>query len=125
MILSDAIQKYGADATRLTLADAGSGPDDANFDEKLANSSVLKLYTEKIWCFEMIDLINAKADNYEIDVTEYSPDSAFYYQIEVAMMESEKQYEKMQYQKVTASGFYRFLSIRDVYKTRCQKLNIA
>ena len=51
--LSEACKKFGADATRIALADAGDAVDDANFDETVANSSILRLYTLKEWCEEV------------------------------------------------------------------------
>lgn len=50
LTLRQAIDKYGADATRLTLADAGDGIEDANFEEKTANAAILRLYTLFEWC---------------------------------------------------------------------------
>ena len=54
LTLSEAVGKFGADATRVALADAGDGIEDANFEESVANSSILKLYELKKWCEEMI-----------------------------------------------------------------------
>jgi leucyl-tRNA synthetase len=45
LTLGDCINKFGVDATRVTLADAGDGLDDANFDTDVANSMILKLFT--------------------------------------------------------------------------------
>ena len=44
------IEKFGVDATRLCLADAGDGIEDANFDEKTANANILRLHTLIPWC---------------------------------------------------------------------------
>ena len=46
------IDKYGVDATRIALADAGDGLDDANFDENVANSAILKLFVLEKWISE-------------------------------------------------------------------------
>lgn len=54
LTLNDAIQKYGADATRVALADAGDGIEDANFEESVANQVILRLHTLKAWCEEII-----------------------------------------------------------------------
>jgi leucyl-tRNA synthetase len=40
MTLDEVVRKYGADATRLALADGGDGIADANFEENVADSSV-------------------------------------------------------------------------------------
>ncbi|GFE53308.1 leucyl-tRNA synthetase [Babesia ovis] len=45
LTLEDAIALYTADGTRVALADAGDGLDDANFAKETAEAAVLKLYT--------------------------------------------------------------------------------
>ena len=50
LTLKESVEKFGADATRLALADAGDGIEDANFDEKNANASILRLHTLVEWC---------------------------------------------------------------------------
>lgn len=54
MTLFESTAKFGADATRVALADAGDAIEDANFEESVANSSILKLFELKKWCEEMI-----------------------------------------------------------------------
>jgi leucyl-tRNA synthetase len=49
LTLKDAVDKFGADATRVAMADAGDGTEDANFDETVANSNILRLFTLKEW----------------------------------------------------------------------------
>ncbi|CAG8696973.1 1704_t:CDS:2, partial [Scutellospora calospora] len=41
MIVADVVEKYGADATRVSLADAGDSIEDANFEESTANAAIL------------------------------------------------------------------------------------
>ena len=55
LTLREAVGKFGADATRVAIADAGDAIEDANFEETVANSSILKLYELKKWCEEMIN----------------------------------------------------------------------
>ena len=50
MTLRQGLEKFGTDATRLTLADAGDGVEDANFDEKVANANILRVHTLLGWC---------------------------------------------------------------------------
>ena len=45
LTLREAVEKFGADATRIALADAGDSIEDANFDEKNANANILRLHT--------------------------------------------------------------------------------
>jgi len=49
LTLRDCVTKFGADATRLALADAGDGIEDANFDEMSANATILRLHTLLEW----------------------------------------------------------------------------
>lgn len=50
MTLRQCVEKFGADAARLCLADAGDGIEDANFDEKTANANILRVHTLTSWC---------------------------------------------------------------------------
>ena len=49
LTINDAIEKFGVDATRITLADAGDSLDDANFESEMANGAILKLFTLEKW----------------------------------------------------------------------------
>ena len=50
LTLRQAVEKFGADATRLALADSGDGIEDANFEEKNANANILRIHTLLSWC---------------------------------------------------------------------------
>jgi leucyl-tRNA synthetase len=54
LTLEAAIQKFGADATRVALADAGDSVEDANFEETVANSTILKLFELRKWIEEVV-----------------------------------------------------------------------
>lgn len=54
LTVRDCIAKYGVDATRVALADAGDSLDDANFDEMVANSAILRLFVFEKWIGEEI-----------------------------------------------------------------------
>lgn len=89
LTIKECIAKFGADATRITLADAGDGLDDANFDTDVANAVVLKLFTLEKWIkdnlqsafpegkmdfsnhkeFDLWDNIFENAVNHSIEVT--------------------------------------------------------
>lgn len=67
MTLNDAVKKYGADACRVALADAGDGVEDANFEESVANQVILRLHTLKEWCEEVVkdsSLRTGPSDNF-------------------------------------------------------------
>lgn len=50
LTLKDSLVKFGADATRVTLADAGDSIEDANFEEATANAAILRLKNLIDWC---------------------------------------------------------------------------
>ena len=54
LTLSEAVKKFGADATRIALADAGDGIEDANFEEKGANGAIMRMHTLKEWIEEVV-----------------------------------------------------------------------
>lgn len=54
LTLDAAIQKFGADATRIALADGGDSIEDANFEETVANANILKLFELRKWIEEVI-----------------------------------------------------------------------
>jgi leucyl-tRNA synthetase len=54
LTLDAAVQKFSADATRVALADAGDSVEDANFEETVANSTILKLFELRKWMEEVI-----------------------------------------------------------------------
>jgi len=49
MTMGQCIKKFGSDASRIALADAGDTLDDANFDEAVANQAILKLFNFEQW----------------------------------------------------------------------------
>lgn len=50
LTLKDAVEKFGADATRLALGHSGDSIEDANFDEDVADASILRLHRLTEWC---------------------------------------------------------------------------
>lgn len=88
LTLNDAVNKYGADATRIALADAGDGVEDANFEESVANQIILRLHTLKEWCEEVVNdskLRTGKSDNFW--------DQLFNNEINALVHEAEQHYE--------------------------------
>lgn len=53
LTLRQTVEKFGADAARIAIADAGDAIEDANFEETVANKTVLKLFELKKWLQEM------------------------------------------------------------------------
>lgn len=53
--LIDAIQEYGADATRLACAQAGDSINDANFTRDNANAAILQLSTFEMFMSKSLE----------------------------------------------------------------------
>lgn len=88
LTLNDAVKKYGADACRIALADAGDGVEDANFEETVANQIILRLYTLKEWCEEVVKdttLRTGDADNFW--------DKLFENEMNILVQEARQHYE--------------------------------
>ena len=62
LTMKDSVEKFGADVTRVVLADAGDGIEDANFEEKNANANVLRIHTLVQWSEVGVLLFYAKGD---------------------------------------------------------------
>ncbi|CAF4160835.1 unnamed protein product, partial [Adineta steineri] len=56
LTLSQAIDRYSADAMRITLANAGDSIEDANFEEEVAEAQLLRLSTFIEWAKEVLDI---------------------------------------------------------------------
>ncbi|KAF9477977.1 leucyl-tRNA synthetase [Pholiota conissans] len=111
LTLREAIEKFGADATRLSLADAGDGLEDANFEEKTANANILRIHTLLAWCEDMVkDQANLRHGprNYH--------DQVFEQEINDLINTTQTHYENMNYKDAVKFGFYDFQSIRDWYR---------
>ncbi|KAJ7670528.1 leucine-tRNA ligase [Mycena rosella] len=110
--LREAISKFGADSTRLTLADAGDGVEDANFDEKSANANILRVHTLVLWCEEMVkdeaNLRHGPKNLYH--------DLIFEQEVNDLINITQSHYEAMNYKDALKYGFYELQTSRDWYR---------
>jgi leucyl-tRNA synthetase len=61
IMLHEAVSRWGADATRFALADAGDSLEDANFESSTADAAILRLTTEEEWMREVMKAREEKA----------------------------------------------------------------
>ncbi|KAL5033085.1 hypothetical protein BDV3_000099 [Batrachochytrium dendrobatidis] len=122
--LSESLEKYGADATRFALADAGDGLEDANFVEKTADDAILKLYTEKEWIEESVALISK--DSLRSGLLTWN-DKVFASEIDYVINNAEKAYSGMMYRDALKCSFYDLQHARNEYRkaTTGQGINLA
>jgi leucyl-tRNA synthetase len=117
LTIKDCITKFGVDATRITLADAGDGLDDANFETDVANASILKLFVFEKW---MQDNIKSIIPNGSIDFAESKKsmdlwDKVIENVINNAIEKSTKYYDEMKYKQCLKFGFFELQSIKEDY----------
>ncbi|THW05095.1 leucyl-tRNA synthetase [Aureobasidium pullulans] len=133
LTLYDSTKKFGADATRVSLADAGDSIEDANFEESVANAIILKLFELKKWCEETVRDARVLKDgeNYvEVNKNERLKnndsvqrtgersfwDDVFENELNGLVRETREHYTATNYKSALKSGFYDFTSARDFYR---------
>ncbi|KAF2871129.1 leucyl-tRNA synthetase-like protein [Massariosphaeria phaeospora] len=112
MTLDDLVGKYGADASRIALADAGDGVADANFEEDVADATVLRLFNLRQWCEEQVrnkDTLRTGAKNDYLD-------ALFENEMHGLVHEAKKHYEDTDYKLALKFAFYDFTTARDFYR---------
>ncbi|KAL9113198.1 MAG: hypothetical protein Q9227_002533 [Pyrenula ochraceoflavens] len=120
LTLSDAVKKFGADATRIALGDAGDGVDDANFEEMSANGAILRLHTLWKWIEETLQ----DSELREGEANELW-DRLFDDEMNTLVHEAKKHYEDTNYKLALKSSFYDFQSARDFYREACTSSSLS
>lgn len=110
LTLQQITEKFGADASRIALADAGDTVEDANFDESNANAAILRLTTLKEWCEEIIN-----SDLRTGDFNSYF-DSAFENEMNYLVEQTYEQYSQTNYKSALKFGLFDFQTARDYYR---------
>jgi leucyl-tRNA synthetase len=93
LTLKDAVDKFGADATRIAFADAGDGIEDANFEEAVANSNILRLFTLKEWIEEVVKDSSLRTGETE-DASAKLFDELFNNELNSLVRETQKHYQE-------------------------------
>ncbi|KAI0011390.1 leucyl-tRNA synthetase [Xylariaceae sp. FL0662B] len=110
LTLRDAVEKYGADATRISLADAGDGIEDANLEETVANATILRLYELRKWCQETVNDEQLRSG----ELLQF--DKMFSNELDILVVETRKHYEATFFKLALKSGFYDLIASRDWYR---------
>lgn len=111
LTMREATQKFGADAVRLTLADAGDEITDANFEEPVANAAILRLHTACTWAEEI------KKDAGQLrtgDLNEF--DRQFQAEMDSLVENAYKAYDSMQYKEALKLSLYDLETARNWYR---------
>jgi leucyl-tRNA synthetase len=111
LTLGDAIEKYGADATRITIADSGDSVDDANFTDSFANTAILKLYTLHEWITDTLEVVST----FRTGEKNFF-DLGFENQINIAIEKSRNAYESMLFREALVNSFFELYSKKEEYR---------
>ena len=120
MTIDECIKTYGADATRIAVADAGDTLDDANFVETVADNSVLRLWQLEQWIQAAITSFDKLRNTEDVpnDKIRFY-DSVFLSQLEKTLINVDKCYETMKHRDVLKYGFFDLLALKEDYKHHC------
>lgn len=118
LTMRQSVQKFGADATRLSLADAGDSIEDANFEEKTANANILRLHTLVLWSEEALTSASSKEGQAPLRTGAKDSfwDKVFENDMNTLIEQVEGLYERALYKDVSKFGFYELQSARDLYR---------
>ncbi|OBA28001.1 hypothetical protein HANVADRAFT_22229 [Hanseniaspora valbyensis NRRL Y-1626] len=111
MTLKQIVEKFGADASRIALADAGDTVEDANFDESNANAAILRLYVLKEWAEEVLARNDLRTGEFD-DIFDVGFDNEMNDIIERAY----EQYSLTNYKNALKLGLFDFQNSRDYYR---------
>lgn len=116
MTLRELVTKYGADAARIAIADAGDGVSDANFEEDVADNSILRLYTLREWCEEMV---REQETALRTGATNGFQDALFENEMKSVAGEAVEQYAQTNYKLALKAALYELTNARDFYREAC------
>ena len=117
LTMKEATKKYGADAMRLSLADAGDDITDANFEETIANAAILRLHTACLWAEEMKAELGMRTGPYN------AFDMGFKAEMDALSIQAYDHFDTMEYKSALKAGLYDFENARNWYRTICNPQN--
>jgi len=113
LTIGQCLKKFGAEATRIALADAGDTLDDANFDEQVANAGIMKLFILEQWIQTHFskEPLDFSADN----AATYSLwDELMVNELNKCLIEAHKAYSEMKLRNIIVI-FNQLLAIKESY----------
>ncbi|KAI0516787.1 leucyl-tRNA synthetase [Xylaria bambusicola] len=119
LTLRDAMEKYGSDATRISLADGGDGIEDANLEEAVCNATILRIYELRKWLQEVNSDTGLRTGKYEIW------EQLFDNELNILVSQTRSHYEATSFKLALKSGFYDFIAARDWYRDITKAVGIS
>ncbi|KAF3942477.1 hypothetical protein ABW19_dt0202683 [Dactylella cylindrospora] len=123
LTLEETVRKFGADASRIALADAGDSIEDANFEESTANAAILRSHTLKEWCETVIQ--EAKEGKLREGPKDQWWDIVFENEMNDLIEQTKAAYTATHFKQALKFGYYEFQSARDTYREGCLQSGIG
>ena len=114
LTVSDAVDRYGADAMRLTLANSGDSIEDANFETAVADSAVLRLWALVELVKELLEDLNVMRTDECYTVN----DQMFLAEMNFKIRESDNLYESMLFKEALRSSYFEYSNFFHQYRER-------
>lgn len=119
LTLRQSIQKFGADATRLALADSGDGIEDANLEENAANAAILRLYELKRWAKDTLEDSSLRKGELLFF------DKLFENDVNGLVIETRQHYENTMYKLALKTGLFDLQASRDWYRENTKAAGVG
>lgn len=109
--LKQSIEKFGVEASRIAIADAGDTLDDANFEESVANAAIIKLFVLEGW-------IKQHAVH-DCDISKHNPEEYSLWdrivdnELNLILQRVTKAYENMKFRDVIKSALNELLNLKE------------
>lgn len=118
MTLFEACDEFSADATRIALADAGDGLEDANFLKETANAAILRLtllleFAREVYGANPADALGGNLRSGSCDLW---ADRVFDAEIDRAISVCEEAYERTHFREAIKAAFFELSNARDRYR---------
>ena len=120
-MLSEAVEKFSADATRLALGFAGDTLETANFETDIANANTNLLFIEEKFTREILEECNQgklRTDNL------YNMEKNVLNEMNCLISETEKHFDRMFWRDGLNAGSNGFRILRDFYREWCARMEI-
>ena len=115
LTLRDCIDKYGVDATRMALADAGDSLDDSNFDEMVANSAILRLFVFEKWIQDELKKNLPEVLDFAQQPAYDLWDTILANELNYAIEQTTKSYTDLRYKLALKHGFFEIQTLKEDY----------
>ncbi|GMF71021.1 unnamed protein product [[Candida] boidinii] len=116
MTLAQIVEKFGADASRVALADAGDTIEDANFDESNANAAILRLFNLKEWAED----VKKNLDTFRTGEYNFF-DKLFDNEMNYLIEQTYKHYDETNFKNGLKYGLFDYQYSRDYYREVSQQ----